>query len=133
MAYFTKRYHPPGTAPGTLTVDEHVSERPFKLQLVEYDAASLKEREDISPAECKASLEKAGITWIHAHGYAPPDFLRELGETFGLHPLALEDVLNTGQRPKLENYDHQLFAVMSLPVWRGEELTTQQVSLFFRG
>ena len=131
MAYFTKRYHPPGTAPGTLTVDESESARPISLQLVEYDADTLNEREDISPAECKASLEKATITWIHAHGYASPDLLRELGETFGLHPLALEDVLNTGQRPKLEHYDHQLFTVMSLPAWRGEELTTQQVSLFF--
>jgi len=131
MAYFTKRYHPPGTAPGTLTMDESASAHPISLQLVEYDADTMHERKDISPAECKASLEKATITWIHAHGYASPDLLRELGETFGLHPLALEDVLNTGQRPKLEHYDHQLFTVMSLPAWRGEELTTQQVSLFF--
>jgi magnesium transporter len=131
MAYFTKRYHPPGTAPGTLTAHDAATAQPLKLWLMEYDAATLNEREDISPAECKTFLESATVTWIHIHGSAPPELLRELGASFGLHPLALEDVLNTGQRPKLENYDHQLFAVMSLPVWRGEALSTEQVSLFF--
>jgi magnesium transporter len=131
MAYFTKRYHPPGTAPGTLTAHEAHATRPLKLRLMEYDATLLNEREEIPPLECKTYLERDTITWIHAYGYASPELLRELGEIFGLHPLALEDVLNTGQRPKLEHYDHQLFAVMSLPVWSDEELGTEQVSLFF--
>jgi len=131
MAYFTKRYRPPGTAPGTLTVDEGTPARPLKLRLVEYDVITLNERHAISLAECQASLQNTTITWIHAYGHASPELLKELGETFGLHPLALEDVLNTGQRPKLEHYERQSFAVMSLPAWRGEELTTHQVSLFF--
>jgi len=131
MAYFTKRYHPPGTAPGTLTAHETAAAQPLKLRLMEYDASALNEWEDISPAACKAHLESETVTWIHAYGCTTPELLRELGEIFGLHPLALEDVLNTGQRPKLENYEHQLFAVMSLPLWRGEELRTEQVSLFF--
>lgn len=131
MAYFTKRYHPPGTAPGTLTAHAAQATRPLKLRLMEYNAALLNEREDIPALECKTYLESETVTWIHAYGYASPELLRELGEIFGLHPLALEDVLNTGQRPKLENYEHQLFAVMSLPVWSDEELSTEQVSLFF--
>lgn len=131
MAYFTKRYHPPGTAPGTLTADEALATSPLKLRLVEYDATLLNERDEISPLECKAYLERNTITWIHAYGYAPPELLKELGEIFGLHPLALEDVLNTGQRPKLEQYDQQLFAIMSLPAWNNKELSTEQVSLFF--
>ena len=131
MAYFTKRYHPPGTAPGTLTANEAQSTHPLKLRLIEYDATILNEREEIPPLECKAYLERTTITWIHAYGYASPELLKELGEIFGLHPLALEDVLNTGQRPKLEQYDQQLFAIMSLPAWNDKELNTEQVSLFF--
>ena len=130
MAYFTKRYHPPGTSPGTLTAHEAPVTHPLKLRLIEYNATLLNEREDIPPLECKAYLERETLTWIHAHGSASPELLNELGEIFGLHPLALEDVLNTGQRPKLEHYDHQLFAIMSLPVWRDEVLHTEQVSLF---
>jgi magnesium transporter len=131
MAYFTKRYHPPGTAPGTLTAHELQTTHPLKLRLMEYDASSLNEREEIPPLECKAYLERDTVTWIHAYGYASPELLKELGEIFGLHPLALEDVLNTGQRPKLEQYDHQLFTIMTLPVWHDEVLSTEQVSLFF--
>lgn len=131
MAYFTKRYHPPGTAPGTLTAHELQPSRPLKLRLIEYNETLLNEREDISPLECKAFLERETITWIHAYGNASPEFLKELGEIFGLHALALEDVLNTGQRPKLEQYDQQLFAIMSLPLWLDEQLNTGQVSLFF--
>src|SRR3569833_4381138 len=56
--------------------------------------------------------------------------MRELEEAIGQHPLVLEDVRNSCQRPKLENYDHQLFMVMSLPVWRDDNLVTEQVSLF---
>jgi magnesium transporter len=130
MAYFTKRYHPPGTAPGTLIADDAAASRPLKLRLMEYDADHLQEHDDLSVAACKSHLESDAVTWIHAEGHASPELLRELGETFGLHPLALEDILNTGQRPKLENYEHQLFAVMSLPGWHGDDLEAEQVSLF---
>lgn len=130
MAYFTKRYHPPGTAPGTLIADADAASRPMKLRLMEYDAGSLQERDDLGISACKAYLESDTITWIHVEGYAPPDLLKELGETFGLHPLALEDILNTGQRPKLEHYGQQLFAIMSLPGWRGDDLEAEQINLF---
>jgi len=130
MAYFTKRYHPPGTAPGTLTADQDASKRALKLRLMEYDASTLREHDEITPALCKASLENNTITWLHAHGFISPELLNEFGESFGLHPLAMEDILNTGQRPKLEHYEHQLFVVMSLPIWHGEDLITEQISLF---
>jgi magnesium transporter len=130
MAYFTKRYNPPGTAPGTLTADKDGAARPLKLRLMEYDATGLRESDDISAAACRSSLENPATTWIHVQGYAPPKLLKELGESFDLHLLALEDVLNTGQRPKLENYEHQLFVVMALPGWRGDDLHVAQVSLF---
>ena len=130
MADFKKRYHTPGTPPGTLIADETVSARPLKLRLVEYDATTLEEFDDISAADCQKALRTRTISWIHAEGHTPPDLLKELGETFGLHVLALEDVLNTGQRPKLENYEHQLFAVMCLPYWQGDEIGVDQISLF---
>lgn len=130
MAYFTKRYHPPGTPPGTLVEHPAAAAGPLRLHLVDYTADGVNEYEDVSPDQCRRSLEHDDITWIHAHGTITPAVLQELGASFGLHPLALEDVLNSGQRPKLESYDHQLFVVVSLPRWRNETLTTEQVSLF---
>ena len=69
----------------------------------------------LSPEECRAYLDSPSITWIHVEGCVTPDTLQHLGGLFGLHPLALEDVLNTGQRTKLESYEGQLFLVMHLP------------------
>src|SRR3569832_2374217 len=130
MAYFTKRYHPPGTPPGTLIEHTAPQAGPLRLHLIDYTAEGVSEQDDVTLTQCKVSLERDDITRIHAHDNNTTEVLRELGEAFGLHPLALEDVLNTGQRPKLENYDHQLFMVMSLPVWRDDNLDTKEVSLY---
>src|SRR3569832_1169534 len=130
MAYFTKRYHPPGPPPGTLVEHPAPQAGPLRLHLIDYTAEGVSEPDDVTLTQCKVSLERDDITWIHARGNITAEVLRKLGEACGLHPLALEDVLNTGQRPKLENYDHQLFMVMSLPVWRDDNLATEQVSLF---
>src|SRR3569623_667939 len=130
MAYFTKRYHPPGTPPGTLVEHAAAARGPLRLRLIAYTADRVEERDNVSALQCKDSLARDDITWIDAHGRITPEVLQELGTTFGLHPLTLEDVLNTGQRPKLEGYDHQLFIIMSLPVWRDEGLTTEQISVF---
>ncbi len=129
MAYFTKRYHPPGTPPGTL-VSHPPTAHPLRLRLIDYTADGISEEDDVTPAHCQTSLQRKTISWIHVHGQATPEVMRELGETFGLHPLALEDVLNSGQRPKLDSHDHQLFIVMSLPAWRDGDLSTEQISLF---
>lgn len=56
--------------------------------------------------------------------------LQQIGEDFGLHPLALEDVSNTGQRPKYESYDDELFIIMSLPVFHNSHISIEQISLF---
>ena len=134
MPYFTKRYHPPGTAPGELTTDASpaapTSTVTLTIRLIDYDATEYTEKENITFEECLPHLEHPAMTWIHVHGHAAPDLLRNIGNAFGLHSLALEDVLNSGQRPKVESYDDQLFVVMSLPVHPNGSITTEQVSMF---
>ena len=130
MAFFNKRYHPPGTSPGTLVAHEHAAERPARIDIVAYDEAHIEERAEASPADCKAFLEKPGAVWVHVQGHIDPDRLRALGALFNLHPLALEDVLNTGQRPKVETYDSQFFVILSQPLFRNGAIHTEQVSLF---
>lgn len=130
MAYFTKKYHPPGTPPGALIADKNRIKEPIKLILVEYDANQWLERQDIPIEECINFLKQPSPTWIHAQGYPEPEVLKRLGQAFDLHPLALEDVINSGQRPKVDVFDHQLFVVLSLPQWVNGILIIDQVSLF---
>jgi len=129
MTYFTKRYHPPGTPPGTL-VRAEAAEVPLRLSLIDYTDSDFVEKDLVTAAQCQPYLERPTITWIHIQGQVEPDTLRQLGEMFGLHALALEDVLNTGQRPKIDSYDDQLFVVMSIPISGENGATTEQVSLF---
>lgn len=130
MTYITKKYSEPGTPPGELAPQTPGAARP-RLRLVEYGAGFWFEKEHASIDECRGFIAAPTHTWIHVQGGESPDSLRELGTTFGIHPLALEDILHTGQRPKLENFGTSLFMVLSWPVWRDERAATEQVSVFF--
>lgn len=127
MAYFTKRYHPPGTTPGTLTGGAAPPPGAPRLQFIRYDAATLEEKIPATLDDCGA---EGGIRWLHAQGAADSATLQELHDRFGLHHLALEDVLNTGQHPKADPYEDQLFVILSHPRLEDGKVQTEQVSLF---
>lgn len=129
MEYFDKTYHPPGTAPGTLTSGEEISEN-LSIHLIDYTDKTYEEKELASPDECQLYLDNASVTWIHLQGNAQANTLKNIGEIFGLHPLALEDIVNQGQRPKIEEYDKQLFLALAMPHNRNSYTQIEQVSLF---
>ena len=130
MDYFTKRYHPPGTEPGTLKPAETEEKVALKITLIDYTENDFQEVDLATTDLCKEYLSRPSNTWIHIQGHASPDTLRNLGDLFGLHPLALEDVMNIGQRPKAETYDDQLFVIMSLPIIRENNISVEQISFF---
>ena len=125
-----KTYHPPGTSPGTLLARERESDGAFSIRLIDYTHASFVEHTLATAEECKPFLERETCTWIQINGRPDPDTLRELGRQLGLHELRLEDVLNAGQRPKLEIDDDQIFMILSLPDYDGESLEAAQISIF---
>jgi magnesium transporter len=131
VSLFNKSYHPPGTAPGTLAERPTETSHPLRIRLTEYAPDLFEEREIASPADCTPYLESPSNTWIHVQGDVSADTLRNLGELFDLHPLAMEDVLNSGQRPKLDVYDQQYFIAINLPEFRNGGIAVQQISLFF--
>jgi magnesium transporter len=132
MTYFTKRYHPPGTSPGTLLQHEKLPQVPLQILLTDYTDSDYVEKELDSPEECRTYMKRDTVTWIHVQGDAEPDVIRQLGKLFGLHHLALEDVVNTGQRPKVDDYNDQLFVVIAHPVMDTGDtnVTMAQLSMF---
>jgi len=82
-------------------------------------------------AACLALVGDGAVTWIDVQGLADLSLLKALGEGLGLHPLALEDVVSLGQRPKVEDYDTHLFVIARMPE-PGETINTDQTSLFLR-
>jgi magnesium transporter len=129
MAYFSKHYHNPGTAPGTLVAPAE-NKRPVNLHVIDYSESHVEEVSLTNASDCRHYLERNTRTWVQVNGQADPETLRNLGDLFDLHDLALEDVLNSGQRPKAEIYDDQLFIIAAMPFYDGETMDIVQISLF---
>ncbi|MCP5152242.1 MAG: magnesium/cobalt transporter CorA [Chromatiales bacterium] len=82
-----------------------------------------------SPAEIPALLERFDVTWVDVQGVRDVERVRALGEALGLHALALEDVVNVHQRPKIEDFEDHLFIVARMPLADGVS-GTEQVAMF---
>ncbi|MGC1480817.1 MAG: magnesium/cobalt transporter CorA [Chthoniobacterales bacterium] len=124
-------YHLPGTAPATLLAREDRAGEPAKLTLIQYDADTVTEREFGELPELLEAFDSSKVNWINVDGIGDADLIRAIGERFGLHPLTLEDVLNTTQRPKVETFDDYLFLVSEMVYFDQEaRLSVEQVSLF---
>ncbi len=129
---FKRRRHiVPGEEPGLLKLSRDApNERPI-ITLIEYGPDHLEERKDASCDELLRHLDNELVTWINIDGLGDLSILRALGERFNLHPLALEDVLDTSQRPKVEQYDEYLFIVAQmLYLDKENEIGAEQVSMF---
>jgi magnesium transporter len=130
MTHFVKTYHPPGTAPGTLISHQGADLKAPNLRLIDYTDTDFIEKELASADECQTYLERDSRTWIHMQGPIQADTIKNIGNLFELHPLAMEDVLNRGQRPKVEEYDDLLFVIMSIPTRQDGATIIEQVSIF---
>lgn len=125
-----KRSEKAGLEPGTLV---HVGEAPteqVRITIREYDAESLIEKVTDSPEECVTFLRSQPVTWLHVEGIYDPAVMQRIGEAFELHPLVMEDILNTHQRPKTEEYDSYCFIVLKMLCETGPDrgLVARQVS-----
>jgi magnesium transporter len=128
---FKTRYPIPGEPPGQLRPREEASDRPPVITLIEYDRAHLEERTVTDMEELLRHLDNQRVTWINIDGLGDISVLRALGSHFNLHPLALEDVLSTGQRPKVEQYDDYLFIIVQMLYLNdAKQMCGEQVSMF---
>lgn len=122
-----RRRTAPGALPGTLKIDPDAP-RPL-IKVIAYSDLELVEQEIQKPSEVLAFLGRYPVTWINVDGLGDATILRELGEIFHIHPLALEDVVNVHQRAKLEHYPSHQFLVFH-QVDPGARIQSEQISLF---
>ncbi|MDI6687060.1 MAG: magnesium/cobalt transporter CorA [Desulfobacterales bacterium] len=120
-----------GLAPGTLVhIGEHKHEK-VKITLIDYDATQLKETELKEIEESFYLKDKASVTWINIDGIHQVDVIEKMGSNFGIHSLVLEDILNTDQRPKAQDFDDYIYIVLKMLYNDKEELKvkSEQISL----
>ena len=127
-----RRSQKAGLPPGTLVhLGEARATRPT-ITVLDYDESGYRELEVATIEECFPCRESPTVTWINIDGVHEAGLIEKIGNHFGVHPLVLEDIMNTGQRPKMEEYDHHLFVVLRmLSPARQEEarIDGEQVSL----
>ncbi|MGH2574780.1 MAG: CorA family divalent cation transporter, partial [Ignavibacteria bacterium] len=129
--FIKKRSVKSGLPPGTLI---HIGEKKsdaVKINVMDYDENHVTEKEIKDLNECFAFKELPSITWIDIEGLHDIDLLEKLGNHFGLHPLVQEDILNTDQRPKLEEFDNYVYIVLKMFHQKksGNEVIPEQVSI----
>lgn len=124
-----KIYHLPGTPPGTLKPPE--GEPPgIRIVHTRYGPSDYACREIADPAALEGIESEPGVHWIHVVGLGDVEAIARLGEIFSLHPLALEDVLNLGQRPKVDDFEKMLFVVLQHLRIREAAVIRTQIAIF---
>lgn len=125
---FHKKYAPPGSAPGELRLLPVAPES--VVHCLSYDASGVLHDGALLPDDPAALRREGTVLWLHFAGQPEVGALRRVGEALGLHPLALEDVMNHGQRPKLDDFDDHLFLELGCLTLRDERPLVHDFSLF---
>ncbi len=120
-----------GLPPGTPI---HIGDRKtetLRITVIDYDETNLEEREAKSVEECFPFRDKPSVTWINVDGLHDMELIEKMGAHFGLHPLILEGIANTQQRPKLEDLTDYIFVVLKMLYMEetDDSVIAEQVSL----
>jgi magnesium transporter len=120
-----------GLPPGTLV---HVGERKvqaIRITVIDYDEVNFQEKQIPAIEECFPFKATPTVTWINIDGLHQIELIEKIGKQFELHPLILEDILNTGQRPKFEDFDKYIFVVLKMLSYNDEKQMVQPEQVSF--
>jgi magnesium transporter len=120
-----------GLPPGSLI---HIGSRKTekaRITIVDYDRQNFQERGLDSIEQCFGFKDTATVSWINIDGVHQVDIIEKLGSNFELHPLMLEDILNTMQRPKFEDFGAYIYIVLKMLTFddKKQTLQSEQVSI----
>jgi len=120
-----------GLPPGTAVHVGKAREAPVRIRVLDYDPSELREIEPEPVEEYFAFRETATVTWINVDGIHDVELVEKLGKEYGLHPLVVEDIVSTEQRPKTEVYEKCVFMVVKMFHYdeKAGEVVVEQLSL----
>lgn len=125
-----KREKKPGLPPGTLIYIGDNQDVKTSITLFDYDGESLEELTIGEPEKLQSYLAENRVSWSNINGLTDVDTIKKIGEIFEIHPLVLEDIVNTDHRPKFEDYGKYYFSVVKMLTYdvKNNELNSEQVS-----
>ena len=131
VRFFKKMAQKAGLPPGTLVHVGPGRDEKVKITIIDYDEAQSREEVAASAADCLPFKDKPTVTWVNVDGIHRLDLLEDIGKCFDLHPLVVEDIANTDQRPKTEDFGEYIFVILKMLDYDTDtgDVSTEQVSL----
>ncbi len=125
------RHGKPSALPGTVRYVGRERKEPVKLHIIDYSESDFSEKDIQSVSDSLPYRDAPSVTWLNVSGVHDENIIHSIGEIYNIHPLVLEDVANTTQRPKMEGHDNYLFVVIKMGYFSREmnEIVLEQVSL----
>ncbi len=121
-----------GDAPGTVVYVGAKRTEDIKLELVTYDQTNFSQQE-ISDKEISLIHKNVGVNWLNVIGIHNANLIEKIGKEFNIHPLVLEDIVNTSQQPKIEEYSELIYAVMKMfYVDTKDEIQMEQINFIIK-
>ncbi len=118
-----------GQIPGTLVYTGGKSDKDFHVECFDYTKTDIQESVILNIEDAANYKETDSVTWINVDGLKHIDEIENIGKQYGLHPLVLEDIVNTTQRPKIDEYDDYIFIVLKMLYYdKQENIVIEQVS-----
>ncbi|MDF9409620.1 magnesium/cobalt transporter CorA [Pelotomaculum isophthalicicum JI] len=120
-----------GLSPGSLIYIGEERNEKTKITLFNYDEQSFQEKQIETVDECLSFKDSPAVTWINIDGLHQVEIVENIGQCFGLHPLLLEDILDTGHRPKMEDYGEYVHVILKMLFFdeNSNNVVTEQISI----
>jgi len=102
-----------------------------RIQIIDFTPNKVQEPDEIDINNFAKYLRSPSITWINVTGVRDISLINQIGMQFDLHPLTIGDIANTNQRPKLEEFNHYMFAILKMVYFNEthNSLTMEQLSI----
>lgn len=114
-----------GLSPGTLHLEGEPRIAPVRITVMDWDSEHYVEKRIDTIEECFPYRDTGTITWINIDGLANTEVIEKIGRHFAIHPLILEDILNTEQRPKMEDLGSYLYLNLKMLMLAGPKKETR--------
>ena len=116
---------PVGSSPGSVVYVGKEKTSPISISRIRYGLDSFEPSQIISPAECRPEPGQKGVVWYTIDGVHQVESLKTIGDNFKLHPLVVEDIVNTTQRPKIEDFGDYLFVAVKMITYNSDARSIQ--------
>jgi magnesium transporter len=120
-----------GLSPGSLVHIGDQKTETIKITLMNYDPELMLEKQLPAIEASFPYRDTPPVTWINVDGLHDVNVVEKMGAHFGIHPLVLEDIVNTGQRTKAEEFENYIYIVLKMLVFDEtvDHIAAEQVSL----